>query len=226
MEFSYAIEKVFRDVLPNLKHGNDGLIFTCRTSPYQFGTDPHILKWKPAEENSVDFRMHLEWQMITDSPSPPSSPMSGSSSPDRSESSDEPYPDYDAIPKFHLYVYAPLDRPGAVPDPNQDGDYIWWGDMYVTDEEWENLKALNEPLDETIVECHMETIDGRPLEGAPDELRRWRFMRFRYDKSEANHVSTVKSVMRSIEDGVHKEELMGAWKGVREAWKIRNPSRQ
>lgn len=39
MEFSYALEKMFNVVLPNLKHGNDGLIFTCRNSPYKFGTD-------------------------------------------------------------------------------------------------------------------------------------------------------------------------------------------
>ena len=39
MEFSYAIDKMFNEVLPKLKHGNDGLIFTCRNSPYKFGTD-------------------------------------------------------------------------------------------------------------------------------------------------------------------------------------------
>lgn len=42
MEFSYAIQMMFQDVLPNLPHGNDGLIFTCRTSPYKFGTDQNM----------------------------------------------------------------------------------------------------------------------------------------------------------------------------------------
>jgi len=39
MEVSYAIDMMFNEVLPKLKHGNDGLIFTCRNSAYKFGTD-------------------------------------------------------------------------------------------------------------------------------------------------------------------------------------------
>lgn len=64
MELGYGIEMMFRDVLPNLRHGNDGLIFTCRNTPYQCGTDPHILKWKPPEENTVDFLLQMDFPII------------------------------------------------------------------------------------------------------------------------------------------------------------------
>ncbi|PQE14340.1 hypothetical protein CJF30_00006910 [Rutstroemia sp. NJR-2017a BBW] len=51
MQFSYAVEMMFRQILPSLPHGNDGLIFTCRSTEYKHGTDQHILKWKPESEN-------------------------------------------------------------------------------------------------------------------------------------------------------------------------------
>jgi hypothetical protein len=40
MELAYRIEKVLHHDLPKLTHGNDGLIFTSATAPYQLGTDP------------------------------------------------------------------------------------------------------------------------------------------------------------------------------------------
>lgn len=50
---SYHLQTIFNNILPNLKHGNDGLIFTCKNTPYQFGTDRHILKWKPPHESTL-----------------------------------------------------------------------------------------------------------------------------------------------------------------------------
>lgn len=38
-ELAYGIDAVFRDHLPRLKHGNDGLIFTSAEAPYTSGTD-------------------------------------------------------------------------------------------------------------------------------------------------------------------------------------------
>ncbi|CAD6501822.1 BgTH12-02068 [Blumeria graminis f. sp. triticale] len=186
MQFSYAIELMFKQILPSLPHGNDGLIFTCRTSEYKFGTDPHILKWKPEAENSIDFRLSLEFQLVQPDEF------------DLAEGITEQYHDYDAMPIFNIHVHAG----GGREDP-------WYGTMYVEPSEWESLKALQQPLNDRIVECSM------------DPQRRWRYMRFRDDKTEANHTSTVESVIESITDRVTKQDLMNAAPKIREKWKQR-----
>ena len=185
MEFGYGIEMMFRSILPNLPHGNDGLIFTCRNTPYQSGTDQHILKWKFEEENSIDFRLFLEWPMIE---------------PDAEDLADgdtEPYPDYYQKPTFHLAVHK---------DKNDD---ILYGTMSVDDDEWECMKALNEPLDERIVECYL------------DKQQQWRFLRWRNDKHDANHITTANSVMESIQDSVSEEQLIASSRKIRDEWKKR-----
>jgi len=40
-----------------LEHQNDGLIFTVDDCPYYPGTCDEILKWKPVELNSIDFKL-------------------------------------------------------------------------------------------------------------------------------------------------------------------------
>lgn len=186
MEYSYAIEMMFREVLPNLPHGNDGLIFTCRDSPYQFGTDQHILKWKSEDENSIDFRTKIDWTM-------------GDCDSDDPDQNGEltPFPDYWAMPTIHLTVFR------------TDGKDNGYGAMYLETHEWEAMKALEEPLGERIVECYLDKQD------------RWRFLRFRDDKHEANHISTVESVMESIQDKVSEDDLIGVAKSIRGEWKKR-----
>lgn len=186
MQVSYGIEMMFRQILPSLPHGNDGLIFTCRMSSYKHGTDHNILKWKPEAENSVDFRLSLEFPLVQPDAQ------------DIAEGITEPYLDYDAIPVCNLLVYAG----NGQEDP-------WYGTMYLETHEWENLKALGEPLDDRIVECYM------------DASKRWRYMRFRDDKQNANHTSTVESVIESITDRVTEKDLLAAAKGIRTAWKSR-----
>ncbi|KAJ3323746.1 Dcp1p-Dcp2p decapping enzyme complex alpha subunit, partial [Boothiomyces sp. JEL0866] len=56
IEFSYNLHCVFRD-MEKYKHETDGLIFTSAVAPYAFATCDKMLKWKPAEENTVDFKI-------------------------------------------------------------------------------------------------------------------------------------------------------------------------
>ncbi|KAF8423668.1 mRNA capping enzyme, catalytic domain-containing protein [Tirmania nivea] len=192
MEFSYAIDMMFNEVLPKLKHGSDGLIFTCRNSAYKFGTDEKILKWKPANENSIDFRLNLIFPIYE--------PDSSDEGPD--DDDDEPRYDWDAMPEFALSAFEGGRK------------YTRFATMYMTETEWEDMKALQIPLEDKIVECAM------------DEEKRWRFKRFRDDKKDGNHISVVNSVLESIKDGVGKEDLLREAMEVRAAWKRRQGVQQ
>ncbi|KAJ5195259.1 mRNA capping enzyme catalytic domain-containing protein [Penicillium cinerascens] len=186
-QFSYGIEMMFREIIPKVKkiHGNDGLIFTCRSTPYRIGTDEHILKWKPPSENTVDFRMRLEFPVLEPDTD------------DEAEGISAPYPDYDAIPICHLFVML------------NAGEYRHFGEMHITPAEWESLKALRVPLDDSIVEC------------SKDEQGHWRYHRLRDDKMDANHISTVEKVLESIEDRVTEDDLIRIAPAIKNAWKKR-----
>jgi len=46
---------IFENIIPKLRHENDGLIFTKEECPYYPGTCEEIIKWKPKELNTIDF---------------------------------------------------------------------------------------------------------------------------------------------------------------------------
>ncbi|KAI0875114.1 mRNA capping enzyme [Hypoxylon argillaceum] len=193
MQFAYGISMMFKDVIRNLKHGNDGLIFTCLKSDYKPGTDPHILKWKDAEENTVDF----VWKFTFPTVEPDEF--------DRADGITAPFMDYDAKPAIELLAH----HGGGWPN-----GYQHYGEMHLEDSEWEVLKGLGDPLDERVVEAYMDT------------QKRWRFYRFRDDKTEGNHISVVNSVIESIRDGVKQEDLLAAAKSIRDNWKAREQQRK
>ncbi|GAB7339953.1 hypothetical protein MBLNU457_6470t1 [Dothideomycetes sp. NU457] len=198
MEKAYGLEMMFREVLPNLPHGNDGLVFTKRESNYTIGTDPNIIKWKPPHENTIDFRL----QVGMFPPLDPGVPLTNG----QQEIDGHPYqPDYDAPPELALLVN------------HGSRDYRNFAALHVTQAEWDVMKGLNQQLDERIIECYK------------DRQGRWRFKkekdgspRFRDDKTDANHISTVNSVLSSIEDGVSEQDLLARDVDIKNAWKVRD----
>lgn len=202
-EFSYSMQKMFEEIIPQVKqlHGNDGLIFTCRNTPYQSGTDKHILKWKPPNENTIDFLMHIKWSTID---------------PDPQDPDQTPQEDYYSMPReFGLYIF------------HGQGNYSYVDDLYVTDEDWENMKSKNYPLQDAIIECFVENTpqtNGYNGANGDNDRRRWRYHRLREDKDEANHVSTYDSVKESIQDNVTEQLLLDRADEIRLSWKERNTS--
>lgn len=182
MQPAYKLPRVFES-LKTLGHVSDGLIFTCCETPYIFGTDETLLKWKPSEENTIDFRLHLNIPIFTDEDL-------DLRDPDRS------YPNYDVKPGLELWMW------------NGGNDYSYFGELSVSDEDWEKLKGLNEPLEERVVECHKTP------------KCEWNLLRFRDDKSDGNHSGVVKKVLQSIQDAVSKEDL------IKKAGDIENNTKQ
>ena len=133
VKFSYHVEEVFNIDIPNLQHGNDGLIYTSVNTPYLPGTDKNMcvcsralsyhtraltnsettvlnpsLKWKPPSENSIDFKLVLRFPCL------PARPRE---------------PDYFAKPVFELHVFCG-DRSGIA-------QYEMYDVLRVDDNEWE-----------------------------------------------------------------------------------------
>lgn len=54
MTKSYGFYQIL-DTIPQLKHANDGLIFTPINEPYMVAARTHTYKWKPPHLNTVDF---------------------------------------------------------------------------------------------------------------------------------------------------------------------------
>ncbi|KAE8241771.1 hypothetical protein A4X13_0g7270 [Tilletia indica] len=214
MELSYGVVDVLRNHIPNLKHGNDGLIFTCANDPYVFGTDKKILKWKPPSENSIDFRVRLRFP------------------PDLDIDPEGTVPDYRAKPFFLLEQHM-----GSDGRRNGGEEYEFFDWMEMEDEEWEEFKRTGEQLDDRIVECVWETTypsdshtnghqqqqnGGGPPSAATERRRhppRWKFKRIRDDKKDGNHYTIVRKILSSIEDGVEEDELVAAQASIKAAWK-------
>lgn len=129
MHLAYKIPKLF-DNLKYLGHVSDGLIFTCCETPYVPGTDDSLLKWKPAEENTVDFQLRLDIPLFIDDDLPADDP-------------NRAYPNYDVKPGFQLWVWQGGDAYARFDQP-----------LEVSDDEWDRLKALQSPLQHRIVECN------------------------------------------------------------------------
>lgn len=58
--FINEFNKLRKDLIPMLPHATDGYIFAPNQQPYTPGTNQRLLKWKPWDQNSMDFLLKIE----------------------------------------------------------------------------------------------------------------------------------------------------------------------
>ncbi|GMF07715.1 unnamed protein product [Ambrosiozyma monospora] len=206
----FKISKIFKE-MKHLTYVSDGLVLTCCDTGYVPGTDPTLLKWKPAEENTIDLKLALTFPIYVDEELPKHDP-------------NREYPNYDAKPEFKLFVWKGGDDPemddieanikkNGGEFKNSFKAYQEWNVLDVTDEEWAEMKESGESFNGRIVEVRRNP-DGK-----------WRMLRFRDDKLNGNYVNVVLKVLKSIEDAVKKEELIAAEPEIKRKWEEREKRR-
>ncbi|TIC01789.1 hypothetical protein E3Q18_00469 [Wallemia mellicola] len=197
MERAYSIEQIFKEHIPKLQHGNDGLIFTCAESGYVNGTDPRMwvknylliysikyvssIKWKNPSENSIDFKIILRF--------PP-------------KEDNKELNNFSKKPICELHQWE------------GGKSYSWFDTWRISGEEW--CHFMNEGVD-----IHNKIAEFSWL----SEEQNWKFLRFRDDKNDANHSTVVEKILDSIKDGVKAEELIKKAPQIRSLWKAREQRR-
>ncbi|ONH75600.1 mRNA-capping enzyme subunit alpha [Pichia kudriavzevii] len=162
-----------------------------------------------AEENTIDFKIGLEFPTFIDEDLPKHDP-------------NREYTNYDVKPKFKLYVWKGGDDPfkNETVEENikRNGgeyrntfyNYEAWNDLEVSDEQWERMKNSGESFNGRIGECR-QTANGK-----------WELLRFRDDKSNGNHINVVLKILKSIEDSVTKEEIVEMEPQIKARWEERD----
>lgn len=194
MYFSFNIGTLFENILPNLQHDNDGVIFTPRYLPYKYGTDKSVYKWKPKSQITGDFRLHIDF------PRHDLACRHISSSVHITSNNFMPNCTIcDPIPIFKLFVLY------------RNSQYRHYANMTLSIDQWSLIKQGNIYDDSQIVECCM------------DESGVWCFKRLRSDKSRPNYIDTIIGVTGSMSDKVSESDLKAASRTWKSAWVLRNP---
>ncbi|OAG31443.1 mRNA guanylyltransferase [Nematocida displodere] len=198
MHKSYGLDEVYRKIIPQLSHENDGLIFTCVNHTYQPGTCRAYLKWKPPHLNSIDFRLRK-------------TAISGK------------YTLHVGIGGGREMAFGHYWADTLVKDLECNRDARHNQDQkesYAAEIDYLNLDG---EIGEFSYKTEEYTIDPVTFDLCRE---RWCLLRTRNDKTAPNAYRTVVSIMHSIREDLGYKELGRAVKEIRDSWKTRDAKKR
>lgn len=194
MHKSYGLAEVYRKIIPEQTHENDGLMFTCVDHAYVPGSCRAFLKWKPPYLNSIDFRLK------------------------KSNTVKDFYYLYALIRYGNEIIFGTYWSDEIVKDLEcnvkaRDGkDQM---EYYKEKIDYSNLDGKigefsYKPNEYTLEDGTFNMIQGR-----------WSLLRIRTDKSSPNGYKTALNIVFSIQENLSYEELEKSIPEIRSHWKNR-----
>ena len=169
----------FQDPLRKLSHGNDGIIFTPVRDAYVPGTCHSLLKWKPSNMNSIDFRLCTKWRMEA-----------GRSGPQ---------------PRFQIMVADKATLVGYDWITFSDEMHAHFAADAGADARI--IECVFDAAHETIT--YNPDDDAETTWDYPKARQGgWKYERMREDKKLPNDMRSVESIKQSVRDGVTQPELL------------------
>jgi hypothetical protein len=218
MSRSYGLAEVLHQIIPQLQHGNDGLIFSPVDVPYQPGTCSKLLKWKPAWLNSVDFVVHVATMAVQ----PPVLVFElfigcqGSLE----------FVDL-LTPEVSLMAHWTMQSPhGRIAECRYDPSWDTFVPAnFVPSASYALLPAETNHKPSTLLTDNAACPSTCPP-GFVARRGGWRFLRFRDDKHTPNDKSVMEKIFLSIKDDVTPQDLLARMPVVRANWKAREQKMQ
>ena len=197
------IGKMFSEILPNLPHENDGIIFTPGKDPYRCGTCPRLIKWKPKEMNSVDFAIKRSHHTVI------VQKIGAGGQLERSQTAI-------SVPIYTLHFA----KQGTITEPASWLDNIFIEPPKEFIESWKDYtKNTHQPIVECVPTFTRPGIVFKQVDRSPQgipvvqrvfdpSIPSWKIMRVRTDRVIPNEQFIYQNIMRSVKDCIEKDGLI------------------
>ncbi len=219
MTKSYGLYEVL-DSKANLKHGNDGLIFTPLHEPYLINSRSRILKWKPPELNTVDMEIEEStvWPYTYDLSGVLSITQMPRSLKIKEIQDDDKFKN-PRSEKIKNVKFASFYSSEGININTKD--FNEKGQMKFCNTTLSNLKER--VIGEFSYNKEKEVVD---MFDYTISIGGWELHKIRTDKNSPNNIKVIIGILESISENICEDTLRNYWKEIRHNYKLREQAQK